>query len=460
MLRSKIVLLLLVIILGSGCANNTTTMPTVSIESSVTAPEPTLPPTTTLPIIPTSTIETAITTTSLPLPSSTSTPLLTPSPTITATSIQITSSDDHYSDPLILFYAADGHLYRTDITGHSREQLTAKPEKNEEGYFYRLPQLSPDGRWLALNGGWGGSALLDLVEGVEEGIGRGRAMRFPTWSPDSQRFAYLSQNNKLCLYDIATQSEVCPFQATSQLLVARWSPDGTHIAIATVDPSDSADCCTGQVWLMKTIDYEAEIIGSYYVTLEPARESILTWLPDGSGLLIRSETSAVPSTLFFLEDRSTVLFSERVASMSPNGRYFLSESGRIRNTDGRELYTILMNAGDIACSNEDFQLASWAWSSDGERLAYIITCQTGSDASDVANWIQVINGATGELLWEQTIPVNLSLRAWTEDGDYLLLSLQATPGIENTSIWRLTTLDGLGIPEMIVEQGLFLDIFP
>ena len=116
-------------------------------------------------------------------------------------------------------------------------------------------------------------------------------MRFPTWSPDSQSLAYLSQNDKLCLYEIATQSEVCPFQAASQLLIAKWSPNGTHIAIATVDPSDSADCCTGQVWLINTTDYEAEIVGSYYVTLEPARETILTWLPDGSGLLIRSETS-------------------------------------------------------------------------------------------------------------------------------------------------------------------------
>lgn len=459
MLRSKIVLPLLVIIMGSGCVNNTPTIPTISTEPSVTAPEPTLPSTTTLPIIPTSTIEIAITATSLLLPSPTATPLLTPSPTITVTPTKITSSDDYYGDPVILFYAADGHLYRTDIAGSSREQLTAKPEKNEEGYFYRFPLISPDGRWLALNGGWGGSALLNLVAGVEEGIGRGRAMRFPTWSPDSQRFAYLSQNNKLCLYKIAMQSEVCPFQATSQLLIARWSPDGTHIAIATVDPSDSADCCTGQVRLMKTVDYEAEIIGSYYVTLEPARESILTWLPDGSGLLIRSETSAVPSTLFFLEDSSTVLFSERVASMSPNGRYFLSESGKIADIDGRELYTVSMHAGDVACSNENFQLASWAWSSDGERLAYITTCQTVSNAGNAANWIQVINGATGELLWQQTIPANLFLRAWTEEGDYLLLSLQAGPSIEDTSIWRLTS-DGLGIPEVIIEQGVFLDIIP
>ena len=440
-----------------GCRGATTDVVPETIAMTLT-PQLSQPTTTVAPIVPTKETESTITATALPLPSPSATLTLAPLPTNTSIPTQITPVNEQHSDPVVLFYAADGHLYWADVAGHTRGQLTTKPEKNEEGYFYRFPQISPDGRWLALNGGWGGSALLDLVEGVEEGIGRGRAMRFPTWSPDSQRFAYLGQNDKLCLYEIATQSEACPFQATSQLLIARWSPDGAHIAIATVDPSDSADCCTGQVWLMNTINYEAEIVGSYYVTLEPARDSILTWLPGGSGLLIRSETSAVPSTLFFLEDRSTVPFAERVASMSPNGRYFLSESGRIRDINGRELYTIPTNTGDTACSNENLQLASWAWSSDGERLAYVTTCQT-SDTNNEMNWIQVIDAATGESFWQQTIPAELSLRMWTPDGNHLLLSREVSPNMKDISIWRLAS-DGLDIPEMIIEQGLFLDIIP
>ena len=126
--------------------------------------------------------------------------------------------------------------------------------------------------------------------------------------------------------------------------------------------------------------------------------------------------------------------------------------------DGSELYTLPTNINHAACSDENNQLISWAWSSDGDRLAYVTTCQT-SDTDNEMNWIQVIDAATGESFWQQTIPADLSLQVWTPDGNHLLLSRQAGPDIEDISIWRLKS-DGLDTPEMIIEQGLFLDIIP
>ena len=170
-------------------------------------------------------------------------------------------------------------------------------------------------------------------------------------------------------------------------------------------------------------------------------------------------TSDIPSSLFLLEDAATILFAERVVAMSPNGRYLLYESGRVIDIDGNELYTLLTNTDGAACSDENHQLASWVWSPDGERLAYVTTCQTANNTNNKVKWIQAVDSITGKSLWQQNIPTSLSLRAWTLDGNYLLLSHQAGYNMKDTSIWRLTP-DGVGIPEMIIEPGLFLDIIP
>jgi len=92
-------------------------------------------------------------------------------------------------------------------------------------------------------------------------------------------------------------------------------------------------------------------------------------------------------------------------------------------------------------------------------LAYISLCQRESEFGDAMNWIQVIFIATGDLIWQQPISTDMSLRAWTVNGDYLLLSRQMGFNIEEMSIWHLAS-DGTSSLEMVVEQGLFLSIVP
>ena len=158
----------------------------------------------------------------------------------------------------LLFYHSDGHLYTVPLGGQSR-RLTTQPlaGANEpfivDGMFgFHPPVMSPDGRLLALNGNWGGAAVLDLVTGEAIGIGRGRAILSPSWSPDSRQLAYVTQDDRLCIYNLDSVPDDCPFAPEGLLMEAVWSPTGSQIAAAVVTPPEegSSDCCDGRVWLI------------------------------------------------------------------------------------------------------------------------------------------------------------------------------------------------------------------
>jgi uncharacterized protein with WD repeat len=66
-----------------------------------------------------------------------------------------------------------------------------------------------------------------------------------TWSPDSQRFAYVT-SSELCIYDLAGQTTTCPLTGEQMGFVeAEWSPAGSYIAVAEAELESA--CCSGRV---------------------------------------------------------------------------------------------------------------------------------------------------------------------------------------------------------------------
>lgn len=359
------------------------------------------------------------------------------------------------SPPLLLFYAVDGHLYRTDIAGTFPQQLTTTPREDPADpdvalalLVYRPPRVSPDGKWLALNGGWGGAAVLDWGNQRALGVGRGRAMRSPTWSPDSQSFAYVTTDRQLCLFHLSQQSVSCPFQSERDLLGASWSPDGTYIAVVTRSP----DCCEGQVWLYHTVTAQATVVASITLPLETAVGELLAWLNGGRGLLINTpETAAV----YFPASNTIEPLPEPVIDFSPDGRYFLHRSGEISHGTGGQSHPLPHNSA--ACQGETQSLATSTWSANGQWLAYTTLCQANGDVRD--QWLHVMDVETNELLWQQALAPEFSLREWMPGGDFLLLSHQTSGFPQDTSLWRITAA-GPSDPQMIIEQGLFVSTVP
>ncbi len=445
------VLLIAIIFLEVACSSQTSNHPTISSTPFTTISKSNL--------IPISTPEPTVTSIS---DSSLSRQIGTPSSTLvseeTLTSVPTPQPLTLPQSPIVFYYhALDGHLYRTDIAGSFTEQLTTTPEVNpnnadiETGLnFYRPPQVSPNGRWLILNDGQGGWTLLDLLENQDSKTGTGQDLLSPTWSPDSQRFAFLS-SNQLCIYELVDQVVSCPVQLEN-LKGAVWSPNETHIAVITTTPATTT-YVSGQVWLVDLANHTVESIGIFSTSFEATINDIVTWLPNGTEVLIKT-TGEVPSALFSLDNNMSTVFSESIIDASPDGKYFLHASSHVSTSDELIGYD-LPNTYVCDDSQHEF-IIDWAWSNDSQNLAYTLLCRNVNEID--SKHIVVVNIETQTLLWHQKISPDLQLKAWTPDNKYLLLN--TTGGWpQDASIWRFAA-NGFGLPEKIKESSFLLEIIP
>jgi Tol biopolymer transport system component len=357
----------------------------------------------------------------------------------------------------LLFYHSDGHLYTVPLGGGQSRRLTTQPlaGANEpfivDGMFgFHPPVVSPNGRLLALNGNWGGASVLDLVTGEFIGIGRGQAMQSPSWSPDSRQLAYVTPDDRLCIYNLNGEPDDCPFAPEGLLMEAIWSPTGALIATAVVTPpvEGSSDCCDGRVWLVDPTTGAAADVAGFVTGFEYAPGEAFQWLADGSGLAIKRTGDSGGSAIYRPGDGSVVAFDEWIAGVAPDGGTVLHPSGAVSAADGTVLAP-LPGAGECA----EFVNVTHVWSPDG-RLAYALWC--GFDYPPVGpNVLTVIDPATGVAGWQRELPVGLFPVGWSPDGQFILLDDAAY----GSPIWRLAA-DGTGEPEVVVEDGRLLELVP
>lgn len=355
--------------------------------------------------------------------------------------------------PILFFVASDGHLYRTGVMGNLWQQLTITPESldgNSDVWrsyiFYRPPQISPDGKWLILNDGRGGWTVLELSSGQLTSQGKGDDLLCPTWSPDSQHFAYLDQNNRLCIFSLADQTTTCPFTGLNRIIGAKWSPNDSQIAVAVSDP----ECCTGELWLLDSSDSSAEMVATFSTTFESNIDKIVAWVSAPSGLLIKAHASG-PAAFYWPQDGTLQTLSQPVLDASPNGRFLLFPSGEIGENEGTIPYSPpnLCEAGALAL------LHDWAWSPDGKQLSYLTSCQA---EHPVPTYLSVIDLAAGSLLWQVQVAQPLQLIHWSPDATYLFLDqADILPG--DSPIWRILA-DGSGALEIALSEGFLLGIVP
>lgn len=351
----------------------------------------------------------------------------------------------------LLTYHSDGYLYRVPLDGGESVRLTAEPLPGasdllavESMLGYRPPVVSPDGRLLALNGNWGGTAALDLATGVFIGHGRGRAMLTPSWSPDSRQLAYVTQDDQLCIYRLNDELAECLF-AREGLMEAVWSPAGSRIAAAVVIPPEegSSDCCDGQVWLVDAVTSVATEVAAFRTGFEYARGEAFQWLPDGSGLVIKRTGDDGGAAIVGL-DGFLVPFDEWIADVAPDGRTVLHPSGALSLADGTPLAPL---PGVADCT--EFVTVAHAWSPDG-RLAYTLRCGFDEPAA-ASNVLTIVEPTTGAIEWQRELPVGLFPVAWSSDGQAILLDDAALA----SPLWRLVA-DGAGELAVVVEDGYWL----
>jgi len=163
------------------------------------------------------------------------------------------------SVPQIGYIGADDQVYVAETDGSAARQLTAQVagRSNDQGWSYRWPTYSPDGRRLAFAGYRTQSGALLSAAVLSADIGQAnssvvlestdRAPIYLYWSPDSRHLTALLQrgaNLELHLLDSTGQ------EAPRQLLVGQplywsWAPDGKTVAVHVGADPQSSDTWVG-----------------------------------------------------------------------------------------------------------------------------------------------------------------------------------------------------------------------
>ncbi|MEM7113183.1 MAG: hypothetical protein AAF614_12175 [Chloroflexota bacterium] len=437
-----------------GCTTSTPTSTPLPITLATPLP-------TTTPTLPSSTLAAPISTATplsetatAPPPAATAVPTLPPATLSPATLPPPDPAAIANNKHLLYYSASDGHYYRVGSDGQNPERLTLEPHSGhamqdliEQALLdFGPPRVSPNGRYLLHHFGLNPWAVLEVPTRQIVATGRSDMFFAPTWAPDSERFVYIKNNRQLCIVTVASQSEECLWESDEDLFGAAWSPNGRLIAVAKNQPG----CCVGEIWLIDTISGESFRGESFEGTLEPTVNSIFKWLPDGNGLLIY----ALPeggAAILYPDERLTVRIPNGARGFAPNGRYFYTGAGQLVDAEGTWEHQI---SDPLACS-QGILRRQHAWSPDSSRIAVVAACDD-SEELFAGEWtLQMIETASGTLLWEKKLTQTFGLLDWSADGTMLILRHRTT-GWPKDSTLHLLAANGLGEPQPLVSGAIFL----
>ena len=196
-----------------------------------------------------------------------------------AAAVAFTPQDGQYSLVILDLETGDAANYRTKFFPH---------------LSFTGPQWSPDGKWIACEGG----PLAFNLDVYKVNVETGEATNLtnarmnhdadPTWSPDGKKLAFKSRRKKLdgkfqhdiYVMDADGKNEIRLTNHPAQDGSPRWSPDGKTIVFESYDRSEPAGT---NLYLM---DPDGSNIRQ--LTFGPHWEVGPSWSPDGKWILYSS----------------------------------------------------------------------------------------------------------------------------------------------------------------------------
>jgi WD40 repeat protein len=312
----------------------------------------------------------------------------------------------------------------------------------------RRPQPSPDGRYILLSGssynpsGDEGRGLLLVDLHADRSVEAARQLlptaRIVSWSPGSDQIAYVDGNTLYTLAIVAGARPVTVFTRPNLWsLYAQWSPDGRWIATVTSTQQQSdaqgSPELTNTYWLVPTNGESArELTIQTDFAMEYTTEE-MAWSPDSQFLLMRNEVFNLTG------EQVSPPFSGRARWLPDQARLL------INGEDGLHVTTI--RGEEIALINNSFADV-WAFSHDGQRLAYSQAAVGQQLAIFIFDLDELDNQFVG------TVPANyLGLLRWSGADDYLIMD----DGQVDSPIWVMAAQpDSLAIP--LLETGALLEV--
>jgi WD40 repeat protein len=342
------------------------------------------------------------------------TPEATETPAATATPTALPTPEEY-----VVFsqcaqeYCNDLYISFADVHGKVLKQLgifQPRPDQIQQYVIFDTVP-SPDSRSLATKVFWpvegglvGGQYWVDLSRNISATV-------LPlndgpvAWAPDSQRFAFASEDGRLYVWNVTTQQSQELTDGQGIGAPPAWSPDGRYLAFACqltrTSPEHrwaNANLCLIQPDGSGLRVVANDVFLQSVFEFEGGRQA-LDWSPDSQRLVYVSGADQPDIAIVDIETGETHIVAASLGKdvnpdWSPDG----SRIAFVSNRNGKdEIFVVDADGKNLVSLTPNAQADSYSpiWSPSGQRLAFLTRIRTFDVAQDN---LHIINADGSELV--------------------------------------------------------------
>jgi len=381
----------------------------------------------------------------------------------------------------ILAYVKDGNIYVKDLPNGQVKQLTTDGKNHS-------PRFSPSGQWIAYNKN-DKICLIQISSGETRAMNTNNEVKKFIWSPVSDTIAYITQPGSLFVASSPEwyEHELVPnidSRERKYVIALAWSPDGEWIAYSQnkwikkepspeihsslfkigKDGSEKTELCCSNFLLGKTPlqpdEYYASIVATwslddkYILFLSELTASLLA---DGTSLMFIPANGGNPIKLV----ERMLIYSDFLDN-SPDGESIAITEGGDRCTwINKHIVIVDITSGSRSIiTDENISALYPEWSPNGKQIAYVAAPDIGSNIGggdtnkDVMakRRIWLVNVSNMEKLQFKQLTSDQTYRdefpIWSRDSKYILFARIDTE--DRASLWLIP--EGGGEPQQVVEE--------
>jgi len=319
-----------------------------------------------------------------------------------------------------LAYIQGGDIWVKALPDGEPQRLTTDGRNRE-------PRWSPSGDWLAFRKGDYQVWLMRGDGSAAHALNEGRTVGAFAWAPGEDRLAYVwgEEDLQAINADGTDQAVLVPQSLSERIGRIAWSPDGAWIAYEWREQEPKQPVTSEGLW-------KASANGEKQIKLYEGAVTLAGWTGDSrfllfwegsifasaSGMADGAPLSALPAdggTPVRLAE-SVLGYPDFVAPTSTGTSQIAMIVGGYRAAWwGKSLHILSASTGeDLALTAADVAASSPAWSSNGQRIAYVVM----PDRGDLVGGEPAREGLMQRRIWVINVKGELQAQQLTDDPNY------------------------------------------